>query len=202
MPIDLFISHASEDSEAVARPLARELRRRGRTVWFDEFELMLGDSLGRSIDRGLADARFGLVILSPAFFSKEWPRRELDALTAREVAQADTVILPVWHDVDQAYVARFSPLLAGKLAVRSSLGLHPMVDQIERVLARFPQDTGVLANAAPSSVSLPAERGSVSRPWYHPLSLLGEGREWFVLRLMLFGLLVGVLLALLAPSPF
>jgi hypothetical protein len=40
---ELFISHASEDKDAIARPLADELRRRGHSVWFDEYELVLGD---------------------------------------------------------------------------------------------------------------------------------------------------------------
>ena len=41
---DVFISHASEDKDEIARPLADELIRRGLKVWFDEYELVLGDS--------------------------------------------------------------------------------------------------------------------------------------------------------------
>lgn len=103
---DVFISHASEDKDVIARPIAEELLRRGRSVWFDEFELTLGDSLRRSIDRGLAESRFGLVILSPSFFAKQWPQRELDGLTTREIAGSTKVILPVWHEVDHAYGPR------------------------------------------------------------------------------------------------
>jgi hypothetical protein len=47
---------------------------------FDEFTLSVGDRLRRSIDRGLANCRYGIVILSPMFFGKEWPQRELDGL--------------------------------------------------------------------------------------------------------------------------
>ncbi|HYD12150.1 MAG TPA: toll/interleukin-1 receptor domain-containing protein [Allosphingosinicella sp.] len=50
---DVFISHASEDKKSVARPLASKLRRLGLTVWLDENELKLGDSLSRKIDEGL-----------------------------------------------------------------------------------------------------------------------------------------------------
>jgi hypothetical protein len=133
---DFFISHASEDKGAIARPLAEALRRRGYTVWFDEYELTLGDSLRRSVDRGLAECRFGLVILSPSFFSKQWPQRELDGLTTREIGGASKVILPVWHEVDQAYVARFSLPLADKLAVRSTVGVPAIVEQIELALKK------------------------------------------------------------------
>ena len=56
---DAFISHASEDKYDFVRPLAEGLRDRGLTVWFDEFELKVGDSLRSSIDRGLRQSRFG-----------------------------------------------------------------------------------------------------------------------------------------------
>jgi len=68
---DVFICHASEDKDAIARPLANALSEKGLTVWYDEFTLTLGDSLRRSIDRGLAQSRYGVVILSPDFFAKE-----------------------------------------------------------------------------------------------------------------------------------
>ena len=70
---DAFISHASEDKQAVVKPLARELARLGLQVWYDEFELKLGESLRQAIDRGLATSQFGIVVLSRAFFAKNWP---------------------------------------------------------------------------------------------------------------------------------
>jgi hypothetical protein len=82
---DIFISHAWEDKEEIARPLTEALQQVGLKVWYDEFALTLGDSLRRSIDRGLNESRYGLVILSPHFFAKEWPQRELDRLVAREI---------------------------------------------------------------------------------------------------------------------
>jgi len=65
---DTFISHASEDKEQVALPLSLALRQRGVRVWLDKFELRIGDSLRQKIDEGLANSRFGVVILSPSFF--------------------------------------------------------------------------------------------------------------------------------------
>ena len=127
---DLFISHASEDKADIARPLANSLKRMGFRVWFDEFELTVGDSLRRSIDRGLASSRFGVVILSRAFFEKEWTQKELDALVARDDGR-EKVILPVWHGVTRADVVRWSPLLADRLAVSSATG----ADETARHLA-------------------------------------------------------------------
>ena len=74
---DLFISHASEDKDSIARPLYHALIAHGFSVWFDEAELRLGDSLRSSIDDALAKCRYGIVILSPSFFKKNWTTLEL-----------------------------------------------------------------------------------------------------------------------------
>lgn len=91
----IFIAHATEDKDAVARPIADALRKRGYSVWYDEYSLKLGDSLRRGIDKGLASCVFGVVILSKSFFAKQWPQKELDALTTREAAEGGKIILPV-----------------------------------------------------------------------------------------------------------
>src|SRR3954453_3522379 len=116
----LFVCHASEDKETFARPLALHLQGLGYSVWFDQFALTLGDSLRRKIDEGLAKCDFGVVILSPAFFQKEWPQRELDGLTARETAEKRKVILPIWYNVTLKEVRRQSPTLADRIAIRAS----------------------------------------------------------------------------------
>jgi formylglycine-generating enzyme required for sulfatase activity len=130
---DVFISHAHEDKE-VARPLAEALRQRGLTVWYDEYVLKLGDSLREVIERGLASARFGVVILSPSFFAKEWPLRELNALLARETARRTKVLLPVWHNLTLEEVTARSPILADRLAVSTARGISFLVEQIVAVL--------------------------------------------------------------------
>ena len=55
-----------------------------------------------------------------SFFAKEWPARELDGLTAREVSGASK-ILPIWHKVSKDEVSNYSPVLADKVALNSSL---------------------------------------------------------------------------------
>ena len=61
---DVFISHASEDKDDVVRPLANALKKEGLSVWYDEFELKIGDSLRRKIVQGLSNSRFGIVVIS------------------------------------------------------------------------------------------------------------------------------------------
>jgi hypothetical protein len=129
MDYDVFISHASEDKEAVARPLAAHLVSLGLRVWLDEFELTLGDNLRRKIDHGLSRSKYGLVILSPEFLLKEWPNKELDGLVAREEGR-DKVVLPIWHNVSAADILKFSPLLAGRVAVSTSQGLAHVASRV------------------------------------------------------------------------
>lgn len=118
---DVFISHASDDKDAVVRPLAVALRAGGLSVWYDEFELRIGDSLRRKIDLGLAKSRFGVVVLSPSFMSKGWTNYELDGLVTRSV-DGSQVLLPIWHDITKKQVIDYSPSLADKLA--RSTGTH------------------------------------------------------------------------------
>jgi hypothetical protein len=108
---DAFICHASEDKASVAAPLAQALKARGLLVWYDEWALTIGDSLRQSIDRGLARSRHGIVVLSPAFFAKNWPQWELNGLLHKQLNGRE-VILPVWHGVERSDVAGHSPSLA------------------------------------------------------------------------------------------
>lgn len=116
---DFFISHASEDKKDIARPLAKELRKLGYTVWFDETDIEIGDSLRGAIDRGLSESRYGIVVISPSFFQKTWPKLELDGLFSREVSK-EKVILPIWHKINFDEVLKESPMLAGRLSLSTN----------------------------------------------------------------------------------
>lgn len=131
---DVFLSHASEDKADFVLPLAAELQVRGISVWLDQLQMRLGDSLSQSIDAGLRNARFGVVVLSPAFFAKNWPRRELDGLVARETAYGIKVILPVWNGVTRDEVLSYSPPLADKLAADAADGVEAVASQIQEAL--------------------------------------------------------------------
>lgn len=130
---DVFISYASEDREDFVQPLAERLHVKGLRVWYADFILKIGDSLNRSIDTGLARSKFGIVVISPNFLAKEWPRRELDGLVTREV-DGTKVILPVWHNIEYEQLRTRSPMLADRIAVKSSAGLDRVVDRLLEVL--------------------------------------------------------------------
>jgi hypothetical protein len=133
---DVFVSHAAEDKGTVARPLAEALDQAGLTVWYDEFELRVGDSLRRRIDSGIAGSRFGVVVLSPAFFAKSWPQYELDGLVTMSVT-GKQVILPIWHNVSHSDVLSQSPSLADKVALRTSeMSILQIADEIAAVVGQ------------------------------------------------------------------
>jgi hypothetical protein len=133
---DAFISHASEDRAKVAVPLSAALQTLGVQVWLDAAELQLGDSLRRKIDEGLSRSLFGVVILSPSFFAKEWPRRELDGLFARETTLGAKAILPVLHNISVETLAQQSPTLADRLGICTSLGIDAVAQAIRDVVDR------------------------------------------------------------------
>ena len=132
---DVFISHASEDKDEVARPLADLLVDRGLVVWYDDFSLTIGDSLRRQIDRGLAGSRFGVVILSPDFFRKEWTQAELDGLVAKQRSNGGKVVLPIWHRITKDDVLAASPTLADVKALNTGvMTLAEIADEIGNVV--------------------------------------------------------------------
>lgn len=116
---DVFISHASEDKEAVVQQLAEAMRDGGLKVWYDDFELKIGDSLRRKIDQGLANSRVGVVIFSQSFFKKGWTNYELDGLVTR-ANTGEQIILPIWHNISKSEVIKYSPSLADKVARSTS----------------------------------------------------------------------------------
>lgn len=131
----MFISHASEDKDEVARPLRDALARLGVTVWLDEAQMRVGHSLRRSIDEGIRSSRFGVVILSEAFFEKGWTNHELDGLVTRTVA-GEQSILPIWHGLSAAQVRAFSPTLADKVALSTEqYTIAEIAEQIADVVA-------------------------------------------------------------------
>lgn len=133
---DAFISHASEDKEGFVRPLAEALQAEGFDIWYDEFALTVGDSLRQNIDKGLASSRFGIVVLSSAFFSKNWPQYELNGLVAKEM-EGQKVVLPIWHKVSKDEVMAFSLPMADKVAINTAISSLPeVVAQLAEVLKK------------------------------------------------------------------
>lgn len=133
---DVFVCHASEDKSFVG-PLVKALKRAGVKVWYDEDLLRWGDGLRASIDRGLTNSRYGIVVFSKAFLRrKHWTEHELNGLFAMEKG-GRKVILPIWHDITDRELLRYSPAFADRIAMiskRDSIG--DIVKNIKELLAR------------------------------------------------------------------
>ena len=89
-------------------------------VWYDELSIKWGDSLRKSIDKGLKSSKFGIVVISKSFIKKGWTNYELDGLFQKEMTYGKT-ILPIWHDITKDEVQNFSPSLAGRKALNTSM---------------------------------------------------------------------------------
>lgn len=74
----VYLAHASQDHEALAKPLAEKLMANGVDVWLDAWEIQTGDSLRQKMDEGLADSTHFLVLLTPNSIGKAWVEREID----------------------------------------------------------------------------------------------------------------------------
>ena len=117
---DVFISHAWEDKDGFVRELAEKCHEAGVDAWYDETAVEWGQSLRQAIDRGLANAYFGVVILSENFFKKEWTNYELDGLLQKE-SSGSGAVLPIWYKVTKDEVEQFSPSLANRLALNTAV---------------------------------------------------------------------------------
>jgi hypothetical protein len=135
MQRDVFITHVREDTDAVARPLAAALERHGIGVRIDGHPLAAGDSVRGRVDAGLARSRWGVLVISRHFLETGWPQAELDALLARDPG-AERLVIPLWHGVTGAEVARRSPLLAACLAVDTDEGIEAACEAIVATIAR------------------------------------------------------------------
>ena len=133
---DAFICHSSDDKENLVEHLANKLLDNGYYVWYDNFEIEVGDSLREKIDKGLSKSNFGIVILSKSFFEKNWTKYELNSLLAKEI-EGNKVILPIWHGVTKKDVLNYSPYLADKLSLDTSqLTLDNIVGKLGKIFEK------------------------------------------------------------------
>jgi hypothetical protein len=133
---DVFVCHASEDKGFV-RPLVKALKRATIKVWYDENLLLWGDGLRSSIDKGLVNSRYGIVVFSKAFLKKKhWTEHELNGLFAKE-RDGRKVILPIWHKITDRELLKYSPAFADRIAMISKRdSVSDIVNGVKKLLTR------------------------------------------------------------------
>jgi molecular chaperone DnaK (HSP70) len=79
----------------VATKLARDLDRAGLGVWFDEWEIKVGDSIIDKINSALQTNDGLIVLFSPEALASEALRRQLNAASVLEIETRQISVLPV-----------------------------------------------------------------------------------------------------------
>lgn len=130
---DVFVSHASEDKESIARPLSRILTQHGLRVWLDEMEMTPGDRLRHKIEHGLRNSAVGTIIVSPVYLDKFWTKYELDSLLSQETIQAKKLLV-IWYGVNVELLNARAPGLTERLPINYNGDLNKVVDEILRVM--------------------------------------------------------------------
>lgn len=126
---DVFLCHAWDDRQGAAKELHDLLESRGVRVWFSEKDIGLGMPLLRAIDKGLANSRIGLVLVTPALL-RRLPQesiadKELSALLAGER------LIPIVHNTTYEALRDVSPLLASRSGL--STAEEPMADVAAKI---------------------------------------------------------------------
>lgn len=121
---DVFLCHAWDDRQGVAKELNDLLESRGVSVWFSEKDVGLGMPLLRTIDKGLTNSRVGIVLVTPALLrrlpAEGIADKELSALLARER------LVPIVHETTYEALREVSPLLGSRSGLNTAE--EPMAD--------------------------------------------------------------------------
>jgi len=153
---DAFISHAVEDKLAVANELCNRLEEAGLKLWYSGKELKVGDQLERSIENGLQQSRYGIVILSKTYLQKNWPRKEYYMLKSKEHAWGK-VILPVLYDITIDELQSLDIHIADRWAVSVNAGMDVVV---EKLLEEIRSPGRAISNSSKASWKKPLIIGS------------------------------------------
>lgn len=126
---DVFLCHAWDDRKEAAKELHDSLESKGVTIWFSEKDVALGAPLLREIDKGLANSRVGIVLVTPSFIKRIKGEgiadKELSALLARDL------LVPIVHDTTFDNLRDVSPLLG------SRSGLSTIEDSIDTIASKL-----------------------------------------------------------------
>ena len=132
-----FLCHDSKDKEAFVSELALRLQKMMCPVWYDEYSLEVGDSLRESIEKGIKECKKCILVLSPNFFSNEgWTKAEFDSIYMKEIVEQNRIMLPVWHNVTAEDVYEYSPRLADRLGIPTSLGVEEVARRLYRAILK------------------------------------------------------------------
>ena len=130
----IFLSHSSRD-KPLARRIASDLRDSGISVWLDEWEILVGDSITQKIQQGLDQTEFVAVLLTLHSVQSGWVDKEWQSRIGDEAQNRDVVVLPLRADAcDIPRLLRDKRYADFAESYESALGL--LIDSIKGHLAR------------------------------------------------------------------
>ena len=97
---DVFVSHAHANKESIAAKLQASFKKLGISVFYDTDSIEWGDDWAQKIKDGLANSRFGVIIISKDFYDRTWTEKELKSLLVRQNDNGENVILPILFNTD------------------------------------------------------------------------------------------------------
>ncbi|ETX04245.1 toll/interleukin-1 receptor domain-containing protein [Candidatus Entotheonella palauensis] len=130
---DVFVSYTASEI-AFVKTLVLKLADRGLSVWFDQGQLRLGDSVLRSLEDGLEHSNYFLLIISPSFFQGPWTQFEAGVALSRV---GKDHILPVYRGIDPDAIKSHAPLLADRVAISAD---QHSIDEIADMVVEIIQD--------------------------------------------------------------
>jgi len=176
---EIFISHASEDKAAVARPIFEACQRAGLKAFLDEAHIAWGENFTKKINTALGASRTVLVVVSAHSISKDWPLAEINTALALEVKGEKHVIALIVGNPDLSklpLIKTKSYLIwdgdAGKVAAALKRQLKPLPPQ-----PAVPQIARPTSASAAASDTVAASATAVTHaPWNRPQP---PSRGWF-----------------------
>ncbi len=104
---DVFLCHAWDDRKGAAKELHDLLESLGVSVWFSEKDVGLGVPLMRAIDKGLANSRVGIVLVTPALLER-LPKESISDKELSALLALDRLV-PIVHGTTYEALAMSAP---------------------------------------------------------------------------------------------
>lgn len=134
---DVFLCHASEDKLEIVQPFVQALSDAGISYWYDEAEIIWGDSITQRVNEGLRISRYVVVVLSQSFIAKNWPQRELNAALNIEAASGNVRVLPLLIGSKGAIkrIIENYPILSDKFYLKWSDDVTKIIEALKERLS-------------------------------------------------------------------
>ncbi|WP_273484109.1 toll/interleukin-1 receptor domain-containing protein [Desulforamulus ruminis] len=92
----IFLSHASIDKPFVEK-LAKDLKRIGVNVWFDNWSIKIGESITWQVEEGIRENEYLGIVLSPEALQSEWVKSEIGAGWIKQMQTKKIIVLPIYY---------------------------------------------------------------------------------------------------------